>query len=201
VKDYHHLSFHEAIKPTIYLASSSSGYFTVQTDTKNMQSKISAIKNIYAKAFPGNPFEYFFANEKYNQQYFEEQKLGNVFIASAFVAVLIACLGLFGLSAFTARQRVKEIGIRKVLGASVTDITALLSKDFIVLVIISIVIASPIAWWAMNKWLQDFAYKTNISWRVFFLAGLIAVFIALATISFQSIKSAVANPVKNLRSE
>ncbi|HLK31219.1 MAG TPA: ABC transporter permease [Puia sp.] len=201
VKDYHHLSFREPIKPTIYLASASSGYYTIQTDTRNMQSKINEIKNIYASTFPGNPFEYFFANEKYDQQYFEEQKLGNVFIASAFVAALIACLGLFGLAAFTARQRVKEIGIRKVLGAGVADITTLLSKDFIVLVIISMVIASPIAWWAMNKWLQDFAYRTNISWWVFILAGIIAVTIALATIGFQSIKAAIANPVKSLRSE
>ncbi len=201
VKDYHHLSFREPIKPTIYLASPSSGYYTIQTDTRNMQSKISEIKNIYASTFPGNPFEYFFADEKYDQQYFEEQKLGNVFVASAFVAVLIACLGLFGLAAFTARQRVKEIGIRKVLGASVTDIATLLSKDFIVLVMISIAIASPIAWLAMNKWLQDFAYRTNISWWVFVLAGLIAVAIALTTISFQSIKAAIANPVKNLRTE
>ncbi len=201
VKDYHHLSFREAIKPTIYLASPSSGYYTIQTDTRNMQSKIAAIKKIYATNFPNNPFDFFFANEKYDQQYFQEQKLGNVFIASAFVALLIACLGLFGLAAFTARQRVKEIGIRKVLGASVSDITTLLSKDFIVLVVISIVIASPVAWWIMHKWLQDFAYRTDVNWWVFALAGLIAIAIAMITISFQSIKAGFANPVNNLRTE
>ncbi|HLK28697.1 MAG TPA: ABC transporter permease, partial [Puia sp.] len=201
VKDYHHLSFREPIKPTIYLASRSSGYYTVQTDTRNMQSKIATIKELYTGFFPGNPFDYFFADEKYNLQYNNDQKLGNVFVASACIAVLIACLGLFGLAAFMARQRIKEIGIRKILGANVGNITALLSKDFIVLVLISIVIASPVAWWAMNKWLQDFAYRTTISWWVFALAGFIAVLIALATISFQSIKAAVANPVKSLRSE
>jgi putative ABC transport system permease protein len=201
VKDYHHLSFREPIKATIYLASRSSGYYTIQTDTRNMQSKIASIKDLYTGIFPGNPFDYFFADEKYNLQYHDDQKLGNVFVASACIAVLIACLGLFGLAAFMARQRVKEIGIRKVLGANVGNITALLSKDFIVLVLIAIVIASPLAWWAMNKWLQDFAYRTTINWWVFALAGFIAVLIALITISFQSIKAAVANPVKSLRSE
>jgi putative ABC transport system permease protein len=110
-------------------------------------------------------------------------------------------MGLFGLVAFSARQRVKEIGIRKVLGATVADITTLLSKDFITLVIIAIAVASPIAWWAMNKWLQEFAYRTQISWWVFIGAGLLAIFIALVTISFQAIKAAMANPIKNLRTE
>ena len=201
VKDYHHLSLREPIKPTIYLGSVSYGYFTVQTDTKNMQQKIAALKTLYNNTFPGNPFEYFFADEKYDQQYAQEQKLGSVFIASAFVAILIACMGLFGLAAFSARQRVKEIGIRKVLGASATNITALLSKDFIKLVVVAIAIASPVAWWAMSKWLQDFAYRTEINWWIFFIAGFIAVAIALLTVSFQAVKAAMANPVKNLRTE
>lgn len=201
VKDYHHKSLREPIQPAIYLGSVSFSYFTVQTDTRDMQSKINTIKSIYSSTFPGNPFEYFFADEKYDQQYFAEQKLGNVFIAAALVAILIACMGLFGLAAFSARQRVKEIGIRKVLGASVANITTLLSKDFIRLVIIAIVIASPIAWWAMNQWLQDFAYRTRINFWIFFIAGLIAIGIALLTVSFQAIKAAMANPVKNLRTE
>ena len=201
VKDYHHTSLREAIRPTIYLGSVSYSYFTIKTDVANLQSKINTIKAIYNKTFSGNPFEYFFAEERYDQQYAQEQKLGNVFIASASVAVLIACLGLFGLAAFSARQRVKEIGIRKVLGAGIADITTLLSKDFIVLVIIAILIASPIAWWAMNKWLQAFAYRTDISWWVFVAAGVLAIVIALATISFQAIKAAVANPIKSLRTE
>lgn len=201
VKDYHHMSLREPIQPTIYLGSVSYGFFTVQTDTRNMQSKINTIKSLYNNTFPGNLFEYFFADDKYDQQYVQEQKLGNVFIASASVAVLIACMGLFGLAAFSARQRVKEIGIRKVLGASVASITTLLSKDFIKLVVIAIVIASPIAWWAMQQWLQDFAYRTEINFWIFFVAGLMAIGIALITVSFQAIKAAMANPVKNLRTE
>ena len=113
----------------------------------------------------------------------------------------MACLGLFGLSAFSAEQRTREIGIRKVLGASVTNVAALLSKDFIKLVLIAIVIASPLAWYAMNKWLEGFAYKITISWWMFLIAGLVAVLIALVTVSFQAIKAAVANPVKSLRTE
>lgn len=201
VKDYHHLSFREQIKPTIYLGSVSFGYFTVQVDTRDMQSKINKLKSLYNSAFPGNPFEYFFADEKYDQQYFSEQKLGSVFIAAASVAVLIACMGLFGLAAFSARQRIKEIGVRKVLGASVGNITMLLSTDFIKLVAVAILIAAPIAWWAMHKWLQDFAYRTEINWVVFLIAGIIAVSIALVTVSFQALKAAVANPVKSLRTE
>ncbi len=201
VKDYHHLSLREAIKPTIYLGSVSFGYFTIKTDTKNMANKISTVKKLYSSAFPGNPFDYYFADERYDRQYISEQKLGNVFIAAACIAILIACLGLYGLAAFTARQRTKEIGIRKVLGASITDITTLLSKDFIILVLISIIIASPIAWWAMHSWLQDFAYQTSISWWIFIVAGTLAIAIAWSTISFQAIKAAIANPVKSLRSE
>jgi putative ABC transport system permease protein len=201
VKDYHHLSLHEPINPTVYLPSVSYSYFTVKTDAANLQSKISQIKEMYKTIFPGNPFEYFFADESFDQQYKKEQDLGNLFITAALIAIFIACLGLFGLAAFSAQQRIKEIGIRKVLGASVTDITGLLSKDFLVLVMIAIVIASPVAWWGMNKWLQDFAYRTNIDWWVFAIAGFAAVFIALLTVGTQAIKAAVSNPVKSLRTE
>lgn len=201
VKDYHHLSLREAIQPTIYLGSVSYSFFTVQTEKKDMQSKITTIRKLFNNTFPGNPFEYFFADEQYNQQYVSEQKLGNVFIAAAAVAIFIACMGLFGLAAFSARQRIKEIGIRKVLGASIFSITQLLSKDFLTLVAVAFVIASPIAWFAMNKWLQDFAYRITISWWVFIVAGALALFIALATISFQAIKAALANPVRSLRTE
>lgn len=201
VKDYHHLSLHQSIEAVIYLPSVSFGYFTVQTDQANMQSKISTIEKLYKTSFPGNPYEYFFAEETYDQQYKREQDLGSIFIAAALIAIFIACLGLFGLAAFSAQQRVKEIGIRKVLGASVSDITGLLSKDFVKLVLVSIVIASPIAWWGMHKWLQDFAYRTNIDWWVYIAAGLTAIFIAVVTVSLQAVRSALANPVKSLRTE
>lgn len=191
----------ESIKPTIYLASVSSGYFTVQTHTRDIQSKIATIKTLYNNTFPGNPLEYFFADKKYDQQYAQEKKLGSVFIASACIAILIACMGLFGLAGFSARQRVKEIGIRKILGASVTNITTLLSKDFVRMVIIAILIASPIAWWVMKAWLDNFAYRTPVNWWIFVIAGIIAVGIALLTVSFQPIKAAIENPVENMRSE
>jgi putative ABC transport system permease protein len=201
VKDYHHLSLHSTIEPVIYLASVSYSYFTVQTDLANIQDKIATIEKMYKAAFPGNPYEYFFADETFNQQYRSEQDLGSIFIVAALIAIFIACLGLFGLAAFSARQRIKEIGIRKVLGASVTDITSLLSKDFIVLVIVAILIGSPVAWWGMSRWLQDFPYRTTIDWWVFLVAGLAAVVIALATVSTQAIRAALTNPVNSLKTE
>jgi putative ABC transport system permease protein len=124
-----------------------------------------------------------------------------VIVYFTFIAILIACLGLFGLAAFSAEQRTKEVGIRKVLGASVTDVAALLSKDFIRLVILAIVIASPVGWWVMNNWLKEFAYRISISWWMFALAGSIAIAIAILTVSFQAIKAAIANPVQSLRTE
>ena len=201
IKDYHHISLQEEIKPVIYLASVSFSYFTIQTDTHQIQSKLNTIKQLFNQNFPGNPFEYFFADEKYNQQYATQKQLGKMFIAAAFMAIFIACMGLFGLATFSARQRLKEIGIRKVLGANVANITALLSADFLKLVLISFVIASPVAYFVMHKWLQNFAYQVSLQWWMFAAAGLIAVVIALFTISFQAIKAALANPVKSLRSE
>ncbi len=201
VKDYHHLSLHQPIQPVIYLPSVSFVYFTVQTDTRNLPDKLARLKALYTASFPGDPFEYFFADESFDEQYKAEQKLGVLFEASSVVAVLIACLGLFGMVAFTARQRVKEIGIRKVLGAGLQDITLLLSKDFLVLVLIAMLIASPVAWWIMQGWLQDFAYRTAISWWVFAAAGGLIGLLALATVGIQALKAANANPVKNLRTE
>jgi putative ABC transport system permease protein len=201
VQDYHHASLREPIRPTVYLPSGSYLYFTIQTDANNMPAKLDVLKKAYLAMFPGNPFEYFFADASYDQQYHAEQKLGRVFVASAAVAILIACMGLFGLVSYAARQRTKEIGIRKVLGASVADITALLSKDFVKLVAVAVIIASPVAWWLMQKWLQDFAYRTAVSWWIFLAAGILALLLALATVCVQAIKAAVANPVKSLRSE
>ncbi|MEO5681387.1 MAG: FtsX-like permease family protein [Chitinophagaceae bacterium] len=201
VKDYHHLSLQTAIEPVVFLPSVSSYFYTIQTDLSNLPQKINTLNNLYKTYFSGNPFEYFFANETYNRQYATEQQLGNVFIGAALVAIIIACLGLFGLAAFTAQQRTKEIGIRKVLGASITNIATLLSADFVKLVLISIIIASPLAWWAGNKWLQDFAYRSSIGVWIFVAAGLIALLIAIVTVSFQAIKAAAANPVKLLRNE
>ncbi|HWJ93038.1 MAG TPA: FtsX-like permease family protein, partial [Flavisolibacter sp.] len=147
------------------------------------------------------PFSYRFLDDSFFEMYKDEQRVGKIALIFSILAILIACLGLFGLATFIAEQRTKEIGIRKVLGASVRGIVQLLSKDFVRLVLISFVIAAPFAWWAMNTWLQDFAYRVEISWWIFVVAGSIAIFIALATISFQAIRAAITNPMKNLRTE
>ncbi|MCZ8216265.1 MAG: ABC transporter permease, partial [Cyclobacteriaceae bacterium] len=151
--------------------------------------------------FPADPFEYFFVDENYNNQYKSEQQYSLIFTLASSLAIFIACLGLFGLATFTVEQRTKEIGIRKVLGASVTQITTLLSKDFLSLVIAAVALATPLSWWAMDKWLQQFAYRTEISIWVFVGAGLFALVIAFFTVGTQAIKIATSNPVNSLRSE
>jgi putative ABC transport system permease protein len=140
-------------------------------------------------------------DDDFNRIYASEQRIGKIFITFAILAIFIACLGLFGLVTYAAEQRVREIGVRKVLGATVADITAMLSTDLLRMVMISLVIAFPLAWWAMHKWLEDFAYRTDMSWWIFAGAGLIAICIALATICIQAVKAATANPVKSLRTE
>src|SRR5207248_551483 len=156
---------------------------------------------ICKKQNPTETFEYSFMDQDFYKNYQSDERLESIVGYFTIIAILISCLGLFGLAAFSAEQRIKEIGVRKVLGASVGSIISLLSKDFLQLVGIAIVIASPVAWFAMNKWLQDFAYRTNIGWQVFLMTAGIALFIALLTVSFQAIRAAVANPVKSLRTE
>jgi putative ABC transport system permease protein len=149
----------------------------------------------------GQPFQYTFMDDEFNRIYQSEQNTGKIFVSFAFFAILIACLGLFGLVTYAAEQRTKEIGIRKVLGASVSNIVAMLSNDFLKLIGIAAIISFPVAWYAMNKWLQDFAYRTSINWWVFVVAGLLAVVITIVTVSFRAIKAALTNPVTSLRSE
>jgi len=202
IKDFHQKSLRYPVEPTILIPSyGTDNPICIKADTKDLASTINAIKAKYASFFPGNYFDYYFLDEKFNEQYKNDQLFGNVFSIFAGFAIFIACLGLLGLSLFATAQRTKEIGVRKVLGASVSNIILLLSKDFIRLIIIAFIIASPVAWFIMHNWLQDFAYRINISWWIFFAAGLLAVIIALTTISFQAIKAAVANPVKSLRTE
>ncbi len=162
---------------------------------------LSSIQNIWQRLNPNEPFEYSFLDEDFQKNYEADNRLASLVKNFTIIAILISCLGLFGLVTFSAEQRTKEIGIRKVLGASAGNIMSLLSKEFLKLVLIAIVIASPIAWWVMNKWLQDFAYKISIGWTVFVVTGVIAICIAFFTISFQAIKAAFANPVKSLRTE
>lgn len=200
VKDYHHEGLQRAIVPIIFYPAQVND-LTVKLTADNMPAKIATLEKIYKKYFAGNPFEYYFMDEFFNQQYKSEMQFGKLFTSAALLAILIACMGLFGLTVFAVESRIKEIGIRKVLGASAFRITSMLSKDFLKLVAIAIVIASPVAWYFMHQWLQDFAYRVSIGWWVFLVAGLIALFIALITISFQAIKAAIANPVKSLRAE
>ncbi|GAB3949015.1 ABC transporter permease [Spirosoma harenae] len=205
VKDFHFQSLHTAIRPLIANLRTQRLTGNVNAIVRIQAGKttetLAQIEAICKKLNPTFPFTYTFTDQEYARQYQSEQvvsKLSNYF---AFLAIFISCLGLFGLATFTAEQRTKEIGVRKVLGASVSSIIGLLSKDFLKLVFIAIVLATPVAWWAMNQWLQGFAYKIDIEWWFFALAGLVSIVIALFTVSFQSIKAALVNPVRSLRSE
>ncbi|WP_094573019.1 ABC transporter permease [Mucilaginibacter xinganensis] len=201
VKDFNFESLRDPIGGLVLHWGISPSIVTVKVNAAKMQSTMASISATWKKFSPSEPVRYTFLDERFIIMYADVQRMGHIFTSFAILAIIIACLGLFALAAFMAEQRSKEIGIRKVLGASVESITRLLSVDFIKLVALSIVIASPIAWWAMNKWLQDFTYRTTITWWIFAAAGLVAIVIALATVSFQSIKAAIANPIKALKSE
>jgi putative ABC transport system permease protein len=200
--DYHQKSLHSPIEPILLFPSYGNGDpISVKVATDNLPQTLASIRKQYETFFPGNLFDYFFLKERYNQQYKDDAIFTKVFGLFAGFAVFVACLGLFGLSLFTTAQRMNEIGMRKVLGASAFQIVSLLSRDFLKLIILAIAIASPIGWYAVNKWLENFAYSTSIAGWVFVVAGLIALLIALLTVSFQAIKSALANPIKSLRTE
>jgi putative ABC transport system permease protein len=202
IKDFNFESMKQSINPLcMILGDNYSSIVSVKISSENPQNTILAITALWKKYSPNQPIRYTFMNENFANMYADVQRTGSIFTTFSVLAIVIACLGLFALSAFMAEQRNKEIGIRKVLGASVSSITTMLSKDFVRLVLIAFVIASPIAWWAMNKWLQDYAYRINISWWMFAIAAGVVLIIAVITISFQSIKAALTNPVKSLRSE
>ncbi|MDN5287821.1 MAG: Macrolide export ATP-binding/permease protein MacB [Mucilaginibacter sp.] len=201
VKDFHFASMREKISPAIFYYTPDLNSMYIKTDGRNAQKAINAAQEQFKQYNGQYPFDYTFLDDIFNNLYKGEQREGTLFNYFAGIAIMISCLGLLGLAAFTAQVRTREIGVRKVLGASVSEIIGLLAKDFIKLVLIAIVIAIPVASFTMNKWLEDFAYRINIGWYVFALAGLMAILIAFITISFQSIKAALANPVKSLRSE
>jgi predicted permease len=202
IKDFHNNSLHGEISP-IVMSTNAERYQTLslKVSQENFPKTLAFIQQRWQKFFPEIVFDYQFVDERLAQNYEQEEKLLWLFKVFAGVSVFISCLGILGLMAFTAQQRTKEIGVRKVLGASVASIVNLLSIDFLKLVLLANVIAWPLAWWAMHQWLQNFTYRTPISWELFAMAGLTALFIALATVSYQAIKAAVANPVKSLRSE
>ncbi len=201
VKDFNYSSLHDNIKPLAFTYGVDNGAITAKVKTTNLWALMSQIENTWKSISPNQQFTYSFMNDDFDAMYRSEQHVQQIFFSFSALAILIACLGLFGLAAYAAEQRNKEIAIRKVIGAGIANIINILSADFIKLVGISILIASPIGWFAMNKWLEDFAYRIKISWIVFLIAGLIAIAIALITISFQSVKAAMANPVKSLRTE
>ncbi|HUP13383.1 MAG TPA: FtsX-like permease family protein, partial [Niastella sp.] len=201
VKNFNFESLRQNIGALCMRLAPSDGAISFRLKTNNMAQAIAHVQRTWKSLVPNEPFTYSFLNEDFDRMYRSEQRAGKIFISFAILAILIACLGLYGLVTYAAEQRTKEIGIRKVLGATVPNIVQLLSKDFLLLVLIAAVIAFPLSWWAMHNWLQDFAYRININWWVFAVAGMAALFIALATVSFQAVRAALANPVKNLRTE
>jgi putative ABC transport system permease protein len=207
VKDFHFESLHQAITPLVFVLPPPGknqtfyNYISVKLSGNHINSTLNTIKNTWEKFSPDLPYQYTFFDENFSKLYASEQRQETIFTTFACIAIFIACLGLLGLSAFAISQRVKEIGVRKVLGANTTTIVSLLSKDFLKLVLIAAVIAFPVAWYVMHNWLQDFAYRISIQWWVFIIAAVAAALIALITVGMQAIKAAMVNPVKSLRSE
>lgn len=202
IKDFHFQSLQQPIKPlTMRLQWERNDLLSIKVGTANLSNTIAAIEKKYKSVIPNRPFSYYFMDEFFDRQYRSEERFGRLFLNFAILAIFISCLGLLGLASYSTMQRTREIGIRKVMGASVSNIINLLSRDFLKLVIISFFIAAPVAWYLMHQWLADFAYRTPINWWIFATAGIMAVLIAVITISFQAIKAAVSNPVKSLRTE
>ena len=201
-KDFHYRSLQAPIEPLV-LANVPWRLNTIslRLNTKDLPATMAFIQQKWQELFPQNPFEYTFLDQEFNKQYRADEKIGRTFLVFTSIAIFIACLGLFGLATFVAQQRTKEIGVRKVLGASVTSIVSLVSKDFVKLVLISFVIATPLSYMLISKWLENFASRISIGWLTFVIAGMALLVIALLTVSYQSIKAALANPVKSLRSQ
>jgi putative ABC transport system permease protein len=203
VRDFHFQDLHKAIEPYAFFLSADRdfNYIIAHVNSNDVTKVLPFLETKWRSLIPDEPFSYSFLDEDFQRNYAADARTSRIVNAFTVISILISCLGLFGLAAFAAQQRIKEIGVRKVLGASIGSIVGLLSGDFIKLVVISIVIATPLTWYLMNKWLQDFAYKISIQWWMFVAAGAMSVLIALVTVSTQAIKAAVTNPVKSLKSE
>ncbi|MFC1555838.1 ABC transporter permease [candidate division KSB1 bacterium] len=202
MKDFHFESMHQPITPIIfYLSQGDFNAFSARLAPGEIQSALDHIMTIWNEYKPGYPFQFFFVDENFDEQYQAEEKLGNIFGIFSMLAIVIACLGLFGLASYTAERRTKEIGIRKVLGASTSGIVGMLTKEFAILVVVANFIAWPVAYYAINKWLMEFAYRVELGWVWFAVASLIALFIAAATVSFQAVKAAIADPVQSISYE
>ncbi|RRB02552.1 ABC transporter permease [Larkinella rosea] len=202
INDFHLRSLHNQIEPLLLVMSRKKGdHLLIRVAPKNIPAALAYVQKTFEEVNPNQPFEYTFLDQTFAEQYRSDERKGGLFLAFSGIAIFIACLGLFGLATFTAEQRRKEIGVRKVLGASVASVVALLSQDFLKLVLIAIALATPVGWYVMRQWLMDFAYKIDIDWWVFALAGSLALLIALLTVIFQSVKTALMNPVQSLRAE
>ncbi len=202
VNDYHQVSLKKNLDPSIFYCAPYGGeYYSMRMATKDVQQSVERIREAWTKAFPGNPFEYFFLDDYFNQQYENEKKFGKLFTVFASLAMIVGCLGLFGLSAYTATQRTKEIGIRKALGSTDRGIFVLLSTEYVKLVVLSIVLAVPLIWIVMSRWIESFPYRTDISPIVFVVAGLTVLVVSILTVSFQTVRVARTNPVDSLRYE
>jgi putative ABC transport system permease protein len=201
VEDFHFESLREDIQSLGMVLGRETSVLAIKLKSGSMSESIALLTQVWKKFTPHQPIRYSFLDERYAAMYADVQRMGRIFTSFAILAIVVSCLGLFALSAFMIEQRAKEIGIRLVMGASLKNIFNLLTFDFIKLVIVSIVIAIPLAWYAMQQWLQDFAYRVDITWQVFAVAGLVAVLIAILTISYQSVRAGLVNPVKSLRSE
>ncbi|CAN5794366.1 ABC transporter permease [soil metagenome] len=201
VNDFHYKSIKQKISPLVMMLANNNGGIIVKVKAGGMEKLISSIRSVWNSYNPKGPFSFNFVDEKFASIYKAEERTGKIFTIFALISVIIAALGLFGLSAFSTAQRTKEIGVRKVLGANVNQVVFLLSKEFLVMVFIAFVVAVPVTWFAMHKWLQEFAYRINMSWLTFVLSGFIALLIAFITVGFQALQATIANPVKSLRAE
>ncbi|HMI78496.1 MAG TPA: FtsX-like permease family protein, partial [Ferruginibacter sp.] len=202
VKDFHFSSLHDPIGPLlIFLGREYSRTFMVRIGGQNTKEILGGIEMMWKQRVPNRPFNFHFLNDDYDKLYLSEQRTSVLFSVAAGLAIVLACLGLFGLAAFTTVQRTKEIGIRRVLGANISSITLLVTKNFLQLVCIAILIAAPLAWWAANKWLEDFAFRIPVQVYIFIITALVTMLIALCTAGFHSVKAALTNPVKSLRTE
>jgi ABC-type antimicrobial peptide transport system permease subunit len=202
LKDFNDRSLRQNLAPLL-IATNATMYrqASIKLSTTNIASSMQSIKKIWEQTFPNYVYEYTFLDEKIANFYKQETQLSQLYKIFAAIAIFLSCLGLYGLASFMAVQRIKEVGIRKVLGATSGSIVYLFSKEFIILIAIAFAFATPIAWYYMHQWLQDYAYRINVNWWLFAAGGFVAIIIALATISFQAIRAAIANPVKSLRTE
>jgi len=201
VKDFNFKPVQQLIEPLILTYTKQGGFVVIRTKPADMQQNLANLTGVFQKIYPDYPFSYGFVDQDLSKLYLSEQRMGELFNIFSVVSIIVSCLGLFGLATFAAQKRIKEIGVRRVLGASATGIIALLAEDFLKLVAVALIIAFPVAWWIMGKWLDNYVYRISISWWMFALAGILALLVALFTVSSQAIKAALTNPVKSLRSE